>query len=49
MKKQSSTELGQRIKSLRLALGLKQNEMALAIGLSSSYLSGLISGKSIHR
>jgi transcriptional regulator with XRE-family HTH domain len=40
-----SSELGQRLKKLRLALGLQQNEMAIAAGLNSGYLSDLIRGK----
>ena len=44
MKKQPSSELGQRLQRVRLALGFKQNEMALGSGLSTGYFSELISG-----
>ena len=45
MKKKPLSELGQRLENLRLALGLQQNEMALAAGLNPGYLSDLINGK----
>ena len=45
MKKKSTSELGQQLKKLRLALGLQQKEMAAAAGLNTGYLSDLISGK----
>jgi len=45
VKKQTSSELGQRLHDLRLALGLKQKDMAREAGLNSGYLSELISGK----
>jgi transcriptional regulator with XRE-family HTH domain len=45
VKESPSSQLGQRLHNLRLALGLKQKEMARAAGLNSGYLSELISGK----
>jgi transcriptional regulator with XRE-family HTH domain len=45
VKKQPSSELGERLHRVRLALGLKQNEMAGASGLSPGYFSEIISGK----
>jgi transcriptional regulator with XRE-family HTH domain len=45
VKKKYTSELGQRLKKLLLALGLKQKEMAIAAGLNTGYLSDLISGK----
>lgn len=45
MKKKSTSELGQRLKKLQLALGLQQKEMALAAGVNTGYLSDLINGK----
>jgi transcriptional regulator with XRE-family HTH domain len=45
MKKKPKNQLGQRLENLRLALRLRQKEMALECGLNPSYLSDLINGK----
>ena len=45
MKKQSLSDVGQRVKEARKSLHLQQQQMAEAIGISSGHLSEIESGK----